>query len=255
MRATVTVLALLIAMLPGRAAAQSGFFHGVTPKPSDAYAFAASLTVTRSAGAGGAGSLVPALYTHVTTDRDTASLEWANLTILNNHASNGYNVAVYGQANKYGNGPTWGGVMEAQDATGTGALWGLEIDAFTTGPSRFDQTGGGDRIGLGIVLGRAFGKGPRATVDYGVWVLPNALRDDEADVNFGVMVSAQCRYACFAMRAGNKLAWEESAQIASKYDPATGRWGLYQGEQPVFEVDVQSGEIRIKGRPVKVTYE
>ena len=49
------------------------------------------------------------------------------------------------------------------------------------------------------------------------------LKDSEADVNFGVMVSAHCRYACYAMRAGNKLAWEESAQIASKFDPKRER--------------------------------
>ena len=56
-------------------------------------------------------------------------------------------------------------------------------------------------------------------------------------------------------RAGNKLAWEESAQIASKFDPASGRWGLYNGDRPVFEVDVQSGEIRVGGRRVRVEFE
>src|SRR4051812_15089497 len=85
--------------------AQTGYFQGITPRPADAYPFAASLTVTRSAPAGGAGALVPALYTHVTTDANTRSLEWANLTILNNHSAYGSNVAVYAQANKFGNGP------------------------------------------------------------------------------------------------------------------------------------------------------
>jgi hypothetical protein len=247
--------ALLATGLSGAAMADAGYFQGVTPRPADLYAFPSSLTVTRSAQAGGNGALVPALYTHVTTERETQSLEWANLTILNNHSDHGYNVAVYGQANKYGLGPTWGGVFEAQDARGSGALWGLEVDAFTTGPSRFKQTGGGDRIGIGVVVGRAFGQGPTATVDYGMWLLPNMLQDSEADVNFGVMVSTQCRYACFAMRAGNKLAWEESAQIASKYDATTGRWGLYNGDNPVFEVNVQTGEIRVGGRPVKVEFQ
>lgn len=248
-------VALLAAGLSGAAFADAGYFQGVTPRPADVYAFPSSLTVTRAAPAGGNGALVPAMYTHVTTERETQSLEWANLTILNNHSDHGYNVAVYGQANKYGLGPTWGGVIEAQDARGSGPLWGLEVDAFTTGPSRFKQTGGGDRTGIGVVVGRAFGQGPTATVDYGVWLLPNMLQDAEADVNFGVMVSTQCRYACFAMRGGNKLAWEESAQVASKYDPATGRWGLYNGDNPVFEVNVQTGEIRVGGRPVKVEFQ
>jgi len=113
--------------------AQTGYFQGVTPRPADVWGFPASLTVTRSAPPGGAGELVPALYTHVTTDPGTRSLEWANLTILNNHSDFGANVAAYAQANKFGNGPTWGGVFEAQDMKGTGALWGVEIDAFVCG--------------------------------------------------------------------------------------------------------------------------
>jgi hypothetical protein len=252
MRATFVVI---LALACGEAAAQSGYFQGITPRPADAYAFPASLTVTRSSPPGGEGTLTPALYTHVTTDPGTRSLEWANLTILNNHAAAGSNVAVYGQANKHGNGATWGGVMEVQDATGTGPVWGLEVDAFTTGPSTFDQRGGGERIGVGVVAGRAFGNGPRATLDYGLWLLPNRLDDTEADVNYGVMVSTQCRYACFAMRGGNKLAWEESATIASKFDPETGLWGLFNGDQPVFQVNVNTGELRIGGRRVRVEYE
>src|SRR5436309_4300158 len=240
--------------LASAVSAQTGYFQGVTPRPSDVYAFPASLTVTRSAPAGGAGTLVPALYTHVTTDADARSLEWANLTILNNHSNYGSNVGVYAQANKFGNGPTWAGVLEAEDNTGTGALWGLEIDAFTTGPSRFDQVGGGDRIGLGVVVGRAQGLGPKATIDYGMWILPTGLKDSEADVNFGVMVSTNCRYACYAMRGGNKLAWEESAQITSKFDPQTGTWGLYNGDKPVFQINMTTGELLVNGRPVAVTY-
>lgn len=234
--------------------AQTGYFQGVTVRPPDVYSFPASLTVTRTAPAGGAGSLVPALYTHVTTDRDARSLEWANLTILNNHADLGSNVALYAQANKHGRGPTWGGVLELQDRVGTGPVWGLEVDAFTTGPSRFAQTGGGDRVGIGIVVGRSLEAGPKATVDYGLWLLPDGLDDREADVNFGVMVSTQCRLACFAMRGGGKLAWEESARIASKFDPATGLWGLYNGDAPVFQVNMTTGELYVNGRAVQITY-
>lgn len=237
------------------ALAEDNYFQGVTPRPPDAYAFPASLIATRLAPSGGAGTLVPALYTHVTTDPGTRSLEWANLTVLNNNSNYGSSVAVYGQANKRGTGPTWAGVFEAQDTNGAGAMWGVEIDAFARGPSSFEQTGGGERIGLGIVLGRAHGTTQKATIDYGMWVLPDGLDDRRADVNFGVMVSAQCRYACFAMRAGNKFAWEESAQIASKYDPDTGTWGLYNGDKPVLQINVATGELKINGRAVKVEFQ
>ena len=233
---------------------QSGYFSGLTPRPSDVYPFDASLTVTRSAPPGGVPNVAPALYTHVTTDPSSRTYEWASLSILNNRSDFGENVATYGQANKRGAGTTWAGVMELQDFTGSGGFFGLEIDALTTGASPIPGSRNGDRIGLGIILGRAGHTGPKATIDYGVFVAPLGLRDSEADLNFGMMVFAQCRYACYAMRAGNKLAWEESAQIASKFDPDTGRWGLFHGDKPVFEVDVNSGELRVNGRPVSIVY-
>ncbi len=245
------VLALLTSTL---ATAQSGLFQGITPRPVDVYPLPASLTVTRTSPAGGVPNVVPALYTHVTTQRTSQSLEWANLTILNNLSDQGANVASYSQALKSGRGTTWAGVLEVQDATGRGGFFGLEIDAYTSGPSPTPGSMDGDRIGLGIILGRAFRTGPKATVDYGVFIAPAGLNDAEADVNFGMMVWAQCRFACFAMRAGNKIAFEESGAIASKFDPHTGRWGLYNGDKPLFEVDVATGELRVNGRAVQVTF-
>jgi len=57
------------------------------------------------------------------------------------------------------------------------------------------------------------------------------------------------------MRAGNKLAWEESAQIASKFDPQTGMWGLYNGDKPVFQVNMSTGQLFVNGRPVRIEYQ
>jgi hypothetical protein len=34
--------------------------------------------------------------------------------------------------------------------------------------------------------------------------------------------------------------------------PEAGRWGLFNGEKPVFEVDVNTGELRVNGRPVSI---
>jgi hypothetical protein len=232
----------------------SAFFPGDTPVPADVFDVPASLTVTRSAPPGGSHVVIPTLYTHLTTDPETQTFEWANLAILNNYSNYGENVAAYGQANKFGRGTTWGGVFELQDHTGTGGFYGVEIDAYTQGGSPYPGSQQGDRIGLGIIMGRAGNSGPTATVDYGILVAPTGLDDTQANVNFGVMVWSQCRYACFAMRGGNKLAWEESARIASKFDPATGRWGLFNGDKPVFEVDVNTGELRVNGRPVQVTF-
>jgi hypothetical protein len=247
-------LSLLACLVFHAASAQVGYFQGVTPPPPDLYALPASLTVSRMAPDGGAPGVIPALYTHVTTQPGSRTYEWANLTILNNPSDFGANVASYSQANKTGRGTTWAGVFELQDGSGRGGFHALEIDAFTTGPSPAPGSMDGDRIGLGLIVGKAFGTGPKATLDYGVFVAPAGLRDEDADVNFGMMVWAQCRFACYAMRAGNKIAFEESGAIASKYDPHTGRWGLYNGDVPLFEVDVGSGELRVKGRAVEVKY-
>jgi len=246
--------AALVVFAAPLAGAQTGNFTGPTPRPADVWNLPASLTVTRSAPPGGDPVVVPTLYTHLTTDPESRTFEWAGLTILNNRSNYGNNVATYAQANKLAHGTSWAGVFEVQDTTGTGGFYGVEIDAFTHGPSAYPGSQQGDRIGLGIIMGRAGESGPKATVDYGILVAPTGLDDDQADVNFGMMVWAQCRFACYAMRAGNKLAWEESARIASKFDPQTGRWGLYNGDKPLFEVDVTTGELRVNGRPVQVTY-
>jgi len=251
MRSILCAMTLLIA---AGANAQTGYFQGITPRPSDVFALPASMTVTRTAPAGGPPEVVPAMYTHVSTHKDTQTFEWANLAVLFNRADSGNNVASYAQARKFGKGVTWAGVMEVQDVNGYGGFHGLQIDAFTTGPSPVPGSSGGDRIGLDIVIGRAFNQGPKATVDYGMLIAPSGFKDDEADINFGVHVMTQCRFACYAMRAGNKFAYEETAAIASKYDPGTGRWGLFNGDKPLFEVDVASGELRVNGRPVVVSY-
>jgi hypothetical protein len=250
----VVLAAALTAIATSCAFAQTGYFEGPTPRPADVWNLPASATVTRTAPPGGLPVVVPTLYTHLTTDPESRTFEWAGLTILNNHSNYGNNVATYAQANKLARGTSWAGVFEVQDSIGTGGFYGVEIDAFTQGPSAYPGSREGDRIGLGIILGRAGNVGPKATLDYGILLAPTGLDDTQADVNFGMMVWAQCRYACYAMRAGNKLAWEESAQIASKFDPATGRWGLFNGNRPLFEVDVATGELRVNGRPVQVTY-
>ncbi len=250
-----SLLAAVLAVFAATGAiAQTGYFQGATPRPADVFDLPASLTVTRSAPAGGSPIVVPAFYTHVTTDPNSRTLEWANLSILNNRSNYGENVATYAQANKFAQGTSWAGVFEIQDSTGNGGFYGIEIDAFTQGASVSPGSRQGDRVAMGIILGRAGYTGPKATIDYGVFIAPVGLDDSEADVNFGMMVWSQCRYACYAMRAGNKMAWEESAQIASKYDPQTGRWGLFNGDKPLFEVDVTTGELRVNGRPVQVTY-
>ncbi len=129
-------LPLVAAFLISDALAQTGYFQGVTPRPPDLFQLPASLTVTRSAPPEGVPEVAPAIYTHVSTHPTSKTYEWANLAVLYNHSDFGANVASYAQARKLGRGVTWAGVFEVQDPVGRGGFHGLQIDAFTTGPSR-----------------------------------------------------------------------------------------------------------------------
>lgn len=85
-----------------------------------------------------------------TAGADVTSLEWTTLSVLDNYARAGENVAFYAQANKFSSGPTWAAVSEASDTGGSpGALVAHEFDVWTTGPDN------GLRIGLEIVNGDA----------------------------------------------------------------------------------------------------
>jgi hypothetical protein len=76
--------------------------------------------------------------------------------VMDNQAATGENVAIYGQGNKRGAGPTWAGVFEACDYTGqsdpTGALLGLEVDIEGNGTDANLS-----RIGIDMVLRRPSG--------------------------------------------------------------------------------------------------
>jgi hypothetical protein len=91
-----------------------------------------------------------ALYNHTVTGIEEDAFEWSHLSVLDNFAKRGENVASYAQGNKLGTGPTWAAVSEATDTTGyAGGLIAHEFDTFTTGPDN------GQRIGLDIASGDA----------------------------------------------------------------------------------------------------
>ena len=95
------------------------------------------------------GHVNTANFTKTTAGANVLQFEWATLSILDNFATKGENVALYAQANKRGVGHTFGAVSEVNDTVGQGAAVGHEIDLFTTGPDN------GQRLGLDIVVGDA----------------------------------------------------------------------------------------------------
>lgn len=118
------------------------------------------------------GNTISALRLQDNVGANVTNYEWTLTSILNNSATAGQNVAIYGQGNKQtaGAGPTWAGVMEARDVSGaanpTKGLIGMEIDVRASGGDS-----GLNRVGLDLVLTRyPFNSGSAATIAYGMRV-------------------------------------------------------------------------------------
>lgn len=89
------------------------------------------------------------LYCYSIAGKDVKAFEWNILSVLDSYSTEGENVAVYGQANKLGQGPVWAGCFEACDLeedTKSG-LVALEVDCWVTGKDN------GLRYGIDVVVG------------------------------------------------------------------------------------------------------
>jgi hypothetical protein len=97
--------------------------------------------------------------------------EWAFLSVLNNSATGGQNVAGYLQGNRQttGTGPTWAGVCEARETVAinnpTTGLIGLEVDSRSNGTDSLFN-----RVGIDVVCIRYNMSGAATTVGWGVRV-------------------------------------------------------------------------------------
>jgi len=102
---------------------------------------------------------------------DATSFEWAHISLLNNRAKAGENVAQYSQANKLGTGNTWAAVAEVCDTNGQGAAVGQETDVWTTGPDN------GSRVGHDVLVGDSL-------------AIRGTERSEVAEATIGVRVAA-----------------------------------------------------------------
>lgn len=110
-----------------------------------------------------------------TAGKNNTNFEWAFLAIMNNDADVGENVAIYGQGNRRGLGPTWAGVFEATDKTNlpnpTSALVGIEVDIFANGTDANIN-----RIGVDAIIGKgSTGTGDAAPEAYAAFRSGKAL--------------------------------------------------------------------------------
>jgi hypothetical protein len=175
------------------------------------------------------------------------SHEWNAVFSIQNYSASGDNCAFYSKADKYSDGPTWGGCVEVQDTTGRGAVWGLEVDVMTR-----PDNGGGDRYGVGVVIGRNGNAGPTAYVDRGISVMPFGFDFKSAHCGVGLDVNIDCIGPAIRVRSDNDVQWDTGGEVRTRFDSETGFWQLRFRDKPVFEVQVETGEMRILGRTVRV---
>jgi hypothetical protein len=119
---------------------------------------------------GSPGTVVNALNISATIGASVTNFEWAFLSQLDNSATAGENVAIYGQAKKRAQGSTWAGCLEIQDIytadPAVGSCIGLELACSANGGDT-----GFQRNGVHVAMGKLlpggttceWGNGFRAT--------------------------------------------------------------------------------------------
>lgn len=132
--------------------------------PSDAYDGGFNLfRDTYNLSGGTHGHVNTGLYARTRTGAGQTAFEWTGLFLLDNYSNAGENVALYAQANAFGNGPSWAFVGECTNAYAPHATCvGAEINVSTTGRDT------GNRIGIDVVLadGKLWrGMGPSDVVE------------------------------------------------------------------------------------------
>lgn len=123
---------------------------------------------------GNFGNTIACLRVQSDVGPNVVNFEWAFLSVLNNSATGGENVAIYGQGNRVTalTGPTWGGVMEVRELVAIAdpqhGLIGLEVDNRSNGTdANFN------RVGIDVVASKYNALGPPTTVSWGVRVQAN----------------------------------------------------------------------------------
>lgn len=221
------------------------------------HAFSNTVMINRIAdySGGSPGWVNTGLFVTSTVSSSSTSFEWAILGRVQNSATGGQNVGVYGQGNALtsSTGPTWGMVAEARDASGTeraGATIGIEIDCIANGTNSTYR----NRIGAQIVVGKD-GSGAAATCFAGVYITAinggvdgnytngihigndpvfspsitctNAIRIvtngttaifDTGSKTVGTYMAGSYSASAFRMSAGSWFDYEDTGSVKSRYN-------------------------------------
>lgn len=174
---------------------------------------------------GTAGNVNSTLHAGTTVSAGVADFIWGTLSILNNNATAGENVAIYGQAFKNSTGATWAGVFEAEDTTDTanptGGMTGVEIDIQGTGGDSHAS-----RIGLDIVIFKRAG----AACEVGTGIRIGPFGDDSANgsfikgidfrqtFNYGIdFLNAVCTLGAIRLGTDGAILMDDSSNVLFAY--------------------------------------
>lgn len=135
---------------------------------------------------------------------NVTAFEWAITSIINNYATGGENVAIYGQANKQtGAGPTFGMVAEARDKSNSAdpasGLVGLEVDVFANGTDA-----SGNRVGIDLVVGKGVPAGTACHATYGARLLPQNNDAGNGKFVYGLYAIADKNYFSGSVGVGTE---------------------------------------------------
>lgn len=188
---------------------------------------------------GGTPGFVNAGITHRTiTAAGETAYEWGVLSIMDNYATAGENVAVYGQANKRTttSGPTWAACFEANDIHQTadptgGPLIGIEVTMSANGTDA-NMT----RYGIDLALNRSNVAGAFPTFHYGVRI---ASSSPSFQINRGFGIFGPTFGVGFdtadATQSGGGAAFRMAAGQRHAYDAAITKWTVYNSGSGEFQ--------------------
>lgn len=172
---------------------------------------------------GGFGSVNSAVKIYTKTGKQETAFEWGLLSLLDNYADSGENVAIYGQSNAHSNGPIWGACFEIDDDTGYS---GPQVITEFTG--NFTGKDSGLRLGVDIPLGDGKywrGKGPSQFVEGTIGVRVVGASTPTTEKSWGIGVDIRGVRQAGVHIEGNKKYMPDAIIVDGDLDTIISAYG------------------------------
>lgn len=200
------------------------------------------------------------LFVGTKVQPNSKAYEWNLIAAIENYSEVGDPCAFYFKADSYAKAPIFGGVIEVRQVrpeAGAMPMWGLEVDMVTQ-----PDAGAGGRTGVGVVVGpQNEHLGRPGYVDAAFNVVPWQWKLRNALVGYAYRCQVPVWHSAFGLLAGQTFEWDGQpgynagpGEVTQRFDPATGFMQWCLRGRPTFEVQMQTGEVRILGRRVKVEF-